>query len=439
MKKVLSVAMAALMVVSMAGCGSSNKPAETTAAPAASTEKTEETTAAETKEATSTGEVTTIEFFQMKDEGTDYYTALIKEFEAQNPDIKIEYTNVPDAETVLMTRMASDQVPDVFTHFPLDASFREQVKAGYMMDLTGEKMLDNVADDILDISLIDSKSYSIPVSLNMLGVYYNKDLFDKAGVEIPATIEDLYKVCDTLKAADITPFTFPDKDVWTVRQFCDRASVTMLEDPVGLFEDIAAGETTAADSKELRQMGETIVKLRQYGQEDNLGTGQEQAIADFANGKAAMFFSGTFAYPEIVKSNPDLQFAMFRYPSCNGSSIDRLGVNIDTAFSISAATKYPEAAKRFVEYCTSPENAQQFSDYDGTPSAIKGVNFNKTEFESMFKDYIQTGKTMSVPSNSWPPSFGGEYGNICQELIDTKDVDQWLDNLNQLIMDTYNN
>lgn len=265
MKKVLSAAMAAVMVVSMAGCGSSNKPAETTAAPAASTEKTEETTAAETKEAASTGEVTTIEFFQMKDEGTDYYTALIKEFEAQNPDIKIEYTNVPDAETVLMTRMASDQVPDVFTHFPLDASFREQVKAGYMMDLTGEKMLDNVADDILDISLIDSKSYSIPVSLNMLGVYYNKDLFDKADATIPATIEDLYKVCDTLKAADITPFTFPDKDVWTVRQFCDRASVTMLEDPVGLFEDIAAGGTTAADSKELRQMGETIVKLRQYG------------------------------------------------------------------------------------------------------------------------------------------------------------------------------
>ncbi len=186
MKKVLSAAMAAVMVVSMAGCGSAGKTAETTtAAPAAATEKTEETTAADTKEAASSGEVTTIEFFQMKDEGTDYYTALIKEFEAQNPDIKIEYTNVPDAETVLMTRMASDQVPDVFTHFPLDASFREQVKAGYMMDLTGETMLENVADDILDISLIDGKSYSVPVSLNMLGVYYNKDLFDKAGVEYP--------------------------------------------------------------------------------------------------------------------------------------------------------------------------------------------------------------------------------------------------------------
>ena len=104
MKKVLSAAMAAVMVVSMAGCGSAGKTAETTtAAPAAATEKTEETTAADTKEAASSGEVTTIEFFQMKDEGTDYYTALIKEFEAQNPDIKIEYTNVPDAETVLMT------------------------------------------------------------------------------------------------------------------------------------------------------------------------------------------------------------------------------------------------------------------------------------------------------------------------------------------------
>ena len=373
-----------------------------------------------------------------------YYKNLIEEFEKNNEDISVKVIEISADEyndKIQIMLSGGDDVDVVFTKEV--ASLAGLIQKGQVLSLDDYIQKANIDESyyggMLNELALDGKVYAMPFKKDCTILYYNKDLFDKAGVEIPATIEDLYKVCDTLKAADITPFTFPDKDVWTVRQFCDRASVTMLEDPVGLFEDIAAGGTTAADSKELRQMGETIVKLRQYGQEDNLGTGQEQAIADFANGKAAMFFSGTFAYPEIVKSNPDLQFAMFRYPSFNGSSIDRLGVNIDTAFSISAATKYPEAAKRFVEYCTSPENAQQFSDYDGTPSAIKGVNFNKTEFESMFKDYVQTGKTMSVPSNSWPPSFGGEYGNICQELIDTKDVDQWLDNLNQLIMDTYNN
>ena len=116
---------------------------------------------AETKEAASTGEVTTIEFFQMKDEEPIITRADHKEFEAQNPDIKIRvhqrsgYGDRPDDENGF--RPGSGRIYP----FPLDASFREQVKAGYMMDLTGEKMLDNVADDILDISLIDSKSYSI--------------------------------------------------------------------------------------------------------------------------------------------------------------------------------------------------------------------------------------------------------------------------------------
>lgn len=385
-------------------------------------------------------EQVTIEFYQMKDEGTDYYDELIAAFEAQYPNIHVEHTNVPDAETVMMTRMSSDQVPDVFTVFPLDAAPREQVRAGYVMELTGDPLLDNVNADILAMTLVDGKNYTIPVSLNMLGVYYNLDLFEKIGATVPATIEELYALCERFKAEGVTPFTFADKDVWTVRQFCDRASVTMLEDPVGLFEQIAEGKTTTKDSAELRLMGETIVKLRTYGQDDNLGTGYEQSIADFANGKAAMFFSGTFAYPEIVKSNPELKFAMFRYPAFNAENdvTDRLGVNIDTSFSISATTAHPEAAKLFVAYCTSPEQAQRFSDYDGTPSAIKGVSFNKSEFEDMFTKYVQTGKTMSVPSNSWPASFGGIYGNICQELIDNGDVDAWLQNLNDLITDSYN-
>lgn len=424
MKKILSAVLVAAMALSFAACGSTPSESQTPASGSAST---------------GSGETVTLEFFQMKDEGTDYYAELIAAFEEQYPNIKIEYTNVPDAETVIMTRMASNQVPDVFTHYALDPTFREQIKAGYVMDLTGEPMLENVDENILEMSLVDGKAYSVPVSLNMLGIYYNKDLFQQADVTaVPTTIDELYDVCEQLKAAGIQPFIFPDKDVWTVRQFCDRASVTMLEDPQGLFEQIAAGELTAADSPELKAMGETIVKLRSYAQEDNLGVGYEQAIADFANGKAAMFFSGTFAYPLIQESNPDVNIEMFPYPSMGGANTDRLGINVDTAFCVSATTEHPEEAKLFVEFCTSVENAQKFCDYDGSPSAIKGVTYNNEVFEGMFTNYIETGKTINIPSNSWPASFGGEYGNICQELIDSGDVDAWLENLNQLILDTYN-
>ncbi len=57
----------------------------------------------------------------------------------------------------------------------------------------------------------------------------------------------------------------------------------------------------------------------------------------------------------------------------------------------------------------------------------------------MYSDYILEGKTVGIPANSWPAGFGGENGNLAQALIDSKDVDAWLENLNQLIIDFYNN
>lgn len=148
MKKILSAVLVAAMALSFAACGSTPSESQTPASGSAST---------------GSGETVTLEFFQMKDEGTDYYAELIAAFEEQYPNIKIEYTNVPDAETVIMTRMASNQVPDVFTHYALDPTFREQIKAGYVMDLTGEPMLENVDENILEMSLVDGKAYSVPV------------------------------------------------------------------------------------------------------------------------------------------------------------------------------------------------------------------------------------------------------------------------------------
>ncbi len=261
----------------------------------------------------------TIEFFQMKNEGSDYYAAIIEEFQKEYPNITVEHTNVPNAETVLLTRLSSGNVPDVFTHWSLSPSFRGLVDAGFVMDITDSKTLDNVDPAILEASLIDKKAYSVPMSLNMLGIYYNKDIFEEAGItKLPSTMDELYAICEILLGKGITPFVFADKDVWTVSQFVDRGSVAMLENPVQLFEDIASKKVIASNSPELRKMGETIVRMRSYGQEDSMGTGYVQAISDFASGNAAMFFSGTFAYPEIVKSNADVNCEMFPLPSIGG-------------------------------------------------------------------------------------------------------------------------
>lgn len=392
--------------------------------------------AAEKKEETSATEngVKELEFFQMKVEAVDHFGELISKFEEQHPDIKIVQNTVPDAETVLMTRMASDQVPDLFTHYPLDPTFREQVKEGYILDISDLKGLKNVRSDILEMEQLDGKIYALPMTLSIMGMYYNEAIFEKAGVEIPQNVEELYDVCEKLKTAGVIPMVFPDKDSWTVKQFVDSLSTTFLEDPETTFQNIAQDKVTNEEKEQILQMGQLMVKLHEYAQPDFLGTGYEQAITEFANENAAMFYQGIWAYPEIKKANPDMKIAMF---PLIGGEFDNIGINIDCAVAVSASTKYPEEARMFLDFLAEQENAQFFSDADGTPSVMNETAYNAPGFLDTYQ-MVLDGKGESLASNQWPANFGGQYAGICQKLISSGDVNTWYQELEGLIKDTYN-
>ena len=129
MKKITAIALALLSAGMLTACGSSQE----------STQK-EETSSKESTETASSkkDDVTHIEFFQMKKEAVDTVDYLIAEFEKQHPDIDVEQVTVPDGESVLMTRAAADDLPDVFTHYPIYADFTNFVKEGKVLDITGK-------------------------------------------------------------------------------------------------------------------------------------------------------------------------------------------------------------------------------------------------------------------------------------------------------------
>lgn len=76
-----------------------------------------------------------VEFFQQKTEAVDTYKKIIDKFETENPDIKVVQNNVPDSKNVLQTRMASGDIPDVFSAYPNESNFKMQADEGYILDL----------------------------------------------------------------------------------------------------------------------------------------------------------------------------------------------------------------------------------------------------------------------------------------------------------------
>ncbi|WP_395016779.1 ABC transporter substrate-binding protein, partial [Robinsoniella peoriensis] len=171
MKKRLALVLCSVMaIMSLSGCGAG---------------ATDSTTAKEETD-TKNKDVLTIEFFQQKgEEGPQKgYQAIIDKFNKENPDIKIEMNTVPDAPTVLTSRISSGDIPVIFTDFPTQLQFKQKVKNGFVEKLTGQEFLNQVEPESLKMGKAeDGGDYALPYSHNYMGVYYNQEIFEKYSLE----------------------------------------------------------------------------------------------------------------------------------------------------------------------------------------------------------------------------------------------------------------
>jgi raffinose/stachyose/melibiose transport system substrate-binding protein len=382
------------------------------------------------------GEKVKIEYFQMKSEMVDVVNSLIKDFEAANPNITVEQNNVPNPENVWTMRVSTDDAPSVFTHYPHNPVFQQMTKEGRVVDLTGGPLLANVSQGIVDLSQINGKNYVVPVAVATLGVYYNIDMFNELNLDIPQTYDELIQTAEKIKAAGKTPFYFNDKDANPIRQEVVSRMGLQLTDIEAFLDSVMKGEAHITDNAELKPFAQKLYDLRQYGQQDALGTGYDDALREFANGKSAMWYTGIWAVPTIKESNPNLNFAMFPMPADKAEDT-KVQVSVDTALGLPANGKNQASAEKFIEFMTSKESVQKYVDIGGYPSAITGVENNNKQITSL-SDLINADKVYPTIERSWPSGVNGDVGKATQEMFATGDIDSYLKALDKIFFNKFN-
>jgi len=372
-----------------------------------------------------------IEFFLQKPETQDIMTKLIDLFMKASPNINVEMNVVPDSKQVLLTRMASNDMPDVFSTWPNEVEFKLQIKEGYIADLTGQKYLKNVQSSVMDTLRYKGKDYSLPISVNTMGVYYNTKLFKEMGLNIPKTYTEFINLLKTIKASGKSlPIVNADKDPWTIGYQVVLLSGMEIPKPYLFFDNIISGKTSATNSKYLRRVAEKILELRKYGQDDNLGTGYAQAIDIFATGKAATFIQGIWTIPSIRKANPGLEFDMFPFPADTEKNT-KVIYGVDFALAAAANGKNFKAANKFIEFFSRTDIAQIYANKDGSPSLIKGVKVHTKEIARLTK-LLNEGRSFEWLNFHWPPGVFDESHKIAQSLIATRDVNAYLKNVDEI-------
>lgn len=423
MKKRIAVVLGCMIAaVSISACSSGAKPQE---------DGSKTTQKSETDDG-----VLTLEFFQQKmEEGPQKgYQKIIDQFNQENPDIKIEMNTVPDAGTVLTSRIASGDIPVLFSDYPTQQQFKQKVANGYVQELSDQEFLKNVEESALAMTKQeDGNYYALPYSRNYMGVYYNQEIFEENGLEIPETWEEFVKICEALKEKGITPVGIMGKDPGRVGHGFQCMTVAWAPNGIETIEKVVEGTASLEKDAEFRKAAEKAAQLLSYCNEDVLGIADTTCWENFANGKYAMCITGSYARGTLLIANPDLKMGVFPLPNDTKESTNTLsGIDAAVCVSAKASDEEKEAAYKFLNYLAQPENAQIFCDNDGAPSCIKEVLPNYEGIEPMM-ELINAGQVHDWMASTIDNNIVTDLYNVTQGFWSEKNVDSYLKQMDESI------
>ncbi|MFF5982405.1 extracellular solute-binding protein [Streptomyces olindensis] len=270
---------------------------------------------------------TTIEWWNISttEPAKTVWAALARKFEAQNPKVKVKIVQMEnEAFKSKMTALTSSgKLPDIF-HTWGGGVLKQQVDAGLVEDLTDRTK--PWSDALLPVAkepyLIDDKVYGIPFDIGMIGFWYNKALFAKAGISAPPTTwSGFLDAVRKLKSAGVTPLALAGKEKWPGMYYW--AYLAMRTAGAGALQKAYEDKDfTGAPFLEAGEHLEELVALKPF-QKGFLGaaystpTGQAATVG---NGRAAMELMGQWA--PVVQADAgkglgkDLGF--FPFPAVEG-------------------------------------------------------------------------------------------------------------------------
>ena len=406
-KKMMLMVMAAL---ALTACGSSEEPkqemVQRESTQKQSTEEEKKSSAEESK----TGEKVKLVLMhyaaeETKRSGIDAWVQSVTE---QYPDIEIEVQAVtPWAQfaSSLQTKIAAGDAPDIFMGKP--SQFIQLAEAGQVLDLTGQKCLDNLSEVDKAMVSVGEKVYGVPVDRSIAGVFYNKDMFDEYQLKPPTTLSEFNEIIRTFEEQGIVPFVRAYKDNIYPRVDFDSSFGSMVaKEDEKFYEKIQNGEKKFSDYPMFKLQADIYAARLSAKRDDDLGTDASRANQLFASGKYPMCITGSWAIGDIRKNNPDGKFGFFTTPWSDQAEENTLPIGVDTAFMVSAQTKHPDEVMKFMEHLTSAEGVRQWYENAKVPTIIP---VETTDLDPIFVDMnaiIESGKVVSKDSY---PYFSGEY------------------------------
>ncbi|MEU5027673.1 extracellular solute-binding protein [Streptomyces milbemycinicus] len=338
---------------------------------------------------------------------------LNEEFERKYPNVKIKRVarSFNDLKTTLKLALSGNNPPDVVQAnqgYPDMVSF---VRAGLLAPL------DNYAgiyawntrypNTLLNLNRVSAdgtdfgtgRLYGISQTGEYVGIYYNKDVLAKAGVEPPKTWGEFTASLARLKDRGKLPIQFGNLDKYPAIH-----TFGVLQDQLAAAEvrDTVLGRGTGFDTTATKDAAATLADWtkRGYLPKGSNGLGYDDAAKKFSSGDGGYLLTGTWLLADLKKAMGDKLCLMTPPPaSAGGAPVTTGGQGL--AWSITSRSRHPEVAAAYLDFITNKHAADVMTEHGVLP-AVPGAAAERVDPDTADGQMIAGWKRLSAADGLVP-------------------------------------
>jgi arabinogalactan oligomer/maltooligosaccharide transport system substrate-binding protein len=281
------------------------------------------------------------------------YKALVKEFEAAHKDIKVKYVNVPfdQAQNKFDTAAGSKGAPDILrSEVGWTPAF---AKKGFFLPLDGTEALaeqDEFKPNLIEQARYEGKTYGVPFTTDTLALVYNKELFEKAGVEVPRTWDELKKAAATIKDETGVDGYWGSTQAYYAQSFLHGEGTDTVD------VDAKKITVTSPEAKKAYGTWQSLFKGKGLHKADTTADAYAHIQEAFVSGKVASIIQGPWEITNFYKGSAfkdkgNLGIATVPAGSSGEAGAPTGGHNLSVYAGSDEA--HQKAALKFVKFMTS--------------------------------------------------------------------------------------
>lgn len=298
-----------------------------------------------------------------------------KEFEETHPDVDVIIVDFPSDEefkTKLEAAFAAGEPPAVFRTLG-GGILKSYVDGGHVEDITGmlneDWALEQIPRATLRQSTFNGRHYAVPFTLWAGHFYINKELFKRAGVEIPPidkvwTWDEFMDAIRKFKEHGIIPIAVGGKEKWELSFY-----YMYLVDRIGGSKVFTCTINRASgysfNAEPFVKAGYYFKQIVDAGafEEGFLGASYDEAYQLFITGKAAMWLNGPWVIGDLRRDAPDFPLDIINFPTVpdgRGDPHMLLGA-VQLHYAVAKNFKHKDVALEFLRFITKKENVIRFA------------------------------------------------------------------------------